>query len=159
MIGLLGLSLAAGACYGDEPTEPPKFYKLDFVVKEVSGSRTLNSRAYSTMVSTGTGRGEIRAGSKIPYEASTNNFQQIEVGVNIDIFKIREMSDRLAFTVVTEVSSVAEAGADQTRPTIRQNKWSSDVIVPLKKTTLLFSSDNVDAKSLLEVEVTVTPVP
>jgi hypothetical protein len=31
--------------------------------------------------------------------------------------------------------------------------------VPLKKATLLFSSDNLDAKTQLQVEVTATPIP
>jgi hypothetical protein len=90
---------------------------------------------------------------------SPTNIQQIDVGVSIDLFRIKEDGDRLSFAIVTEVSSVAEGIAGQTNPTIRQNKWTSEVIVPLKKATLLFSSDNLDAKTQLQVEVTATPIP
>jgi hypothetical protein len=31
--------------------------------------------------------------------------------------------------------------------------------IPLKKPTVLFSSDNLDSKSQMQVEVTATPVP
>jgi hypothetical protein len=160
--GLLALTLAAGTCLAEEPTEPAKFYKLEFVVKESAGNKVLNSRSYTTMISTGIhSRGEIRAGSKIPYAVSTSNsnWQQIDVGVNVDVRAITEMQDKLAFNIVAEISSVPEGASDQPRPTIRQNRWSSDVVVPLKKPTLLFSSENIDAKTQMQVEVTVTPVP
>jgi hypothetical protein len=44
-------------------------------------------------------------------------------------------------------------------PTVRQNVWQSDVVVPLKKPTLLFASENLDAKTQMQVEVTATPIP
>ena len=159
MTGLLALTMAAGACLGEEPAVQAKFYKLEFVMKEAAGTKILNSRTCTTMVSTGTPKLEIRSGSKIPYAVSPTNIQQIDVGVSIDLFRIKEDGDRLSFAIVTEVSSVAEAIAGQTNPTIRQNKWTSEVIVPLKKATLLFSSDNLDAKTQLQVEVTATPIP
>ena len=159
MTGLLALAITAGAGLGEEPTKAPdKFYKLEFVVKEVAGGKVLNSRTYSTMVS-GPGKEEIRAGSKIPFATSPNTIQQIDVGVNVDVFNIRELQDRLAFTVVAEVSSLAETVGDSMRPTIRQNRWSCSVVVPLKKATQIFSSDNLDAKSQMQVEVTATPIP
>ncbi len=159
VMGLLALTVAAGTCLGQEPAGPTKFYKLEFVVKEVAGTKVLNSRTYVSTASTATQKLEIRSGSKIPYAVSANQIEQIDVGVNIDAFKIREAGERLEFQVLTEVSSVAEALPGQANPTIRQNKWSSEVTVPLKKATLLFSSENVDAKTQMQVEVTATPIP
>jgi hypothetical protein len=155
--GLLALTIA-GVCLGEEPSEPAKFYKFDFVIKELAGAKILNSRAYSALVSTGKSTAEIRAGSKIPYDAGANNYQQIDVGVSIDLRAVKEVQDRLAFFIAAEVSSVPE-GSPEGRPTVRQNKWHSDVIVPLKKPTLLFSSENLDAKTQMQVEVTAAPIP
>jgi hypothetical protein len=156
--GLLALTIAAGACVAEEPAEPPKFYKMDFVVKEVDGAKVLNSRTYSTMVSTGQST-EIRAGSKITFTTQPGSYQQIDLGVNIDVRGIKEMQDRLAFYVMAEVSSVPGGLPELGRPTIRQNRWASSMLVALKKPTLLFSSENVDTKSQMQVEVTATPVP
>ena len=158
MIGLLVLAMMASVCWGEEPSEPAKFYKLEFVVKEVAGSKVLNSRTYMTMVST-RGSNQIRAGSKVTYAGATNSYQQIDLGVNIDVNGVKEMQDRLAFQIMAEESSIADGSLDQGRPIIRQNRWNSNVIVPLKKSTLLFSSENVDAKSQMEIEVTATPLP
>jgi hypothetical protein len=91
--------------------------------------------------------------------SSTTEYQQVDVGVNIDVLNIKEMPDRLAFYIVVEVSSLPAGAADPLRPPMRQNKWSSSLVVPLKKATLLFSSDNVDSKSQMQVEVTATPIP
>jgi hypothetical protein len=156
--GWLTLAMLSGSCFGEEPAEPAKFYKLEFVVKEVAGTKVLNSRTYSTMVST-RGANQIRAGSKVPFAISPNETTQIDLGVNIDVNGVKEIQDRLAFQIMAEESSIAEGSTDQKRPTIRQNRWSSNVIVPLKKPTLLFSSENVDAKTQMEVEVTATLVP
>jgi len=158
MMGLLALAITAGALRGDEPAEPLKFFKLEFVVKEVAGTKVLNSRTFTTMVST-RGANQIRAGSKVPVFSSPNDYTRFDVGVNIDVTGVKEIQDRLAFQIMAEESSIADASTDQKRPTIRENRWSSNVIVPLKKATLLFSSENMDAKTQMEIEVTVTPLP
>ena len=157
LIALAALSLTAGASVAQDAA-PAKFYKFDFLIKEVDGVKVLNSRAYSLLTST-QNKSEIRAGSKIPYMSSTTEYQQVDVGVNIDVLNIKEMPDRLAFYIVVEVSSLPAGAADPLRPPMRQNKWSSSLVVPLKKATLLFSSDNVDSKSQMQVEVTATPIP
>ena len=46
----LALTLLAVTCFGADAV-PSKFYKLDFVVKEVEGSKVLNARSYSMTVS------------------------------------------------------------------------------------------------------------
>jgi hypothetical protein len=65
----------------------------------------------------------------------------------------------LSFGIGVEISSLAEGPSSPTdHPVLRQNRWSSTAIIPLRKTTLLFSSDNVDSKSQMQVEVTATPI-
>ena len=157
ILGMLALSMAAGSCFGEDPG-PAKFYKLELVVKEIGGGKVLNSRTYTTVASTSS-KSEIRAGSKIPYSDTNTSFQMIDVGVNIDVWAVKEVGDRLSFSIAAEISSVAEGVTDKMRPTIRQNRWTSTLVVPLKKPTLLFSSDNVDAKTQMQIELTATPLP
>jgi len=159
--GVLALAMTAGLCLGEDVTAA-KYYKLEFVVKEVgNGAKVLNSRTYSTMVATGKdSHGEIRAGSKVPYNVAAGQYQSMDLGVSIDLRAIEEVQDRFTFFIVADISSVAEPSSELTRPpAIRQQKWSSSVIVPLKKATLLFSSENLDAKTQMQLEVTATPIP
>lgn len=162
ILGSLALAIAAGACFGED-AEPTKFYKLEFVVKEVQGNKVLNARTYSTVVPSGGHIGQnIRAGSKIPFiskQGATTEFQQIDVGVSIDTKDVKETDDRLSFGIGVDISSLAEGPSSPSdHPVLRQNRWSSTATIPLRRPTLLFSSDNVDAKSQMQVEVTATPI-
>jgi hypothetical protein len=165
---VLALTLAAGTCFSED-VEPVKFYKLDFIVKEVEGTKTLNSRSYSMVAALGNTHSSIRAGSRVPFASggkkadagtyATAQYQNFDVGVNIDTNGFKEVQSRLTFSITAEISSVAKGDPDIPSPIVRQNKWSSTVIVPFKKSTVLFSSDNVDSKSQLELEVIATPLP
>ena len=63
---------ATGFAQGQEapkPSEPLKFYKLEFVLKEVEGAKVLNARSYSMTAATDArGTQSIRAGIRVPYQ-------------------------------------------------------------------------------------------
>jgi hypothetical protein len=42
---------------------------------------------------------------------------------------------------------------------IRQTKWSSNVIVPIGKPTVIFSSDDATTKGQMQLELTATAMP
>jgi hypothetical protein len=159
--GVLALTMATGTCFCED-AEPAKFYKLEFVLREVQGAKVLNARTYSAVAATGR-MSEIRSGTKIPYvskQGGTTEFQQIDIGVNIDVKEIKEVQNRLNFNIFVEISSIAEGAPDPTdHPVVRQNRWTSNTTVPFKKPTLLFSSDSTDAKTQTQVEVTAMPLP
>ena len=155
------LALAAAACFAQEPT-PSKFYKLDFVVKELEGGKVLNTRNYAVTASL-EGSCSIRTGGKVPFDPSRNglppHFNSYDVGVNIDCHHLRETQMGLSLDVNADMSSVLEEQkATPSVPTIRQNKWSSTVIVPFKKPTVIFSSDDVNSKRQMQLELTATPI-
>jgi hypothetical protein len=109
----------------------------------------------------------IRAGSKVPFAVGgqTSQFQYIDVGVNIDCRYIRELQRDLSISVSADISSVPSesaaptaTGAAPPMPIVRQNRWSSLVIVPLRKPTLIFSSDDVASKRQMQLELTATPI-
>jgi hypothetical protein len=152
---VLALTAAAGFCWGEDPA-PAKFYKLDFVVKEVDGAKILNSRAYSMTSSDENVKNSVRAGSKVAW---SNKTQYMDVGVSLDVLAIKEIQNRLSFRLVAEISSIPGDSSQENAPVIRQNRWDSVVLVPFKKPTIVFSSDNLDAKSQLQIEVTAAPIP
>jgi hypothetical protein len=141
--------------------EPPKFYNLEFQVKEVEGGKVVNARSYYLMVSTDSNPAVVRTGGKVPYSTSPGSFNYVEVGVNIDCRGARERNGTLALQVSVDVSSIAppaEAQPAGSGPLIRQNRWGSNVVVPLRKATVIFSSDDAASKRKMELELTATPI-
>jgi hypothetical protein len=159
-------ALLAGSCLAQSEKakdEQQKFYHLDFVVKEVNCGKIINSRSYSTMISTGHSGDQIRVGNKVPRQTGSpsNPYEYIDVGVSIDCRSARELDNQLALVVIAEVSNVAlgqTAGTGLLPPLLRQNKWSSDVILPLRKPTVIFSSDDPTSTHKMQVELTATPI-
>jgi|SRR5579862_8114300 len=152
----------AGACFAQNDSaraaEPSKYFRLDFVVKEVEGGKTMNARHYATTIVTGTGEASvIRTGSKLPIAVGGQDTQitYIDVGVSIDCRWAKETGGDLALNVTAEISS---AGDSSRQPMVRQNKWSSNVIAPMGKPTVIFSSDDVASKGQMQLELTATPV-
>ncbi len=151
------MAASAGACFAQ--TADWKFYRLNFVVKEVEGAKVLNSRSFSTVVQVdapgmNAEAGSIRTGSKVP---SGGNY--IDIGVNIDVRRVRELPDGdLGLSVSADLSSTAPEGGMPDRPVIRQNRWSSYVVVPVNKPTVLFASDDATSKHQIQLELTASRV-
>jgi hypothetical protein len=88
------------------------------------------------------------------------------VGVNIDCRSIKEAQRDLSLYVAAEISSLPSepdqqpttAATTRMAPAVRQNRWSSWVIVPLKRPTLIFSSDDPTSKRQMQVDLTVAPI-
>jgi hypothetical protein len=162
-LGIVFLSsmVMAGTCLAQGGHEEPKFYHLDFVVKELESGKVINARSYSMTVSTaGTGASIIRSGNKVPIStggAGPGSLTYLDIGVNIDCRAAKEIQDQLALSVSAEVSGVAtEQPSNQ--PLIRQTKWESNVIVSIRKPTTIFSSDDPSSKRQTQLELTAIPI-
>lgn len=159
-------TLAALAFAGPALAQMPdsaRFYKLDFVVKEVEGGKTVNSRSFSAMQQVqmpggNTAPSSIRAGGRVPVSSGSNNqFQYYDLGVNIDARDLRETSADLSVNLTVDISSIAQETPSAV-PVVRQNKWSGAVLVAPRKPTVVFASDDVSSKRQLQLELTATPV-
>jgi hypothetical protein len=64
--------------------------------------------------------------------------------------------------VGADISSIATGSENSPSnllpPVIRQNRWSSSVIVPLGKPTTIYSSDDITSKRKVQIELTATPI-
>lgn len=160
---LIGLALAGAAAA--QSAESARFYKLDFTLKELEGGKTVNSRVFTTMLavqSPGTERpiAVIRAGARVPVQANpgSTQFSYRDVGVNIDARELREAQGEVSMYITADISTIAPDTTPGAEPVLRQNKWSGTVIVPAKKGTTVFASDDMSSKRQLALEVTATPV-
>jgi len=115
MMAIVGVA-NCGSAMAQSSDTGAKFYRLDFVVKEVESGKVVNSRTYSTMVSTEAGHGRdggsIRAGTRIPIninspDSKEPNVQYMDVGVNIDCSAVRMTNGQLSMGVTAEVSTLA----------------------------------------------------
>jgi hypothetical protein len=143
--------------------EPAHYYHLDFVVEELGeDGKPVNSRTYSTTISTDRSDfGQIRTGSKIPVLSGADNkdMQYMDVGVNIDTRAAREIGHQLALVITADVSSLATTeGGLPAHPVIHQNRWQSNILIPIGKSTVVFSSENLENKGKMQLMVTATPL-
>jgi len=158
----MAVTLQASTCLAQN-SEQVKFYKLEFVLKEVEGGKVLNARTYSVTSSSASGKDaacSIRTGSKVPIPMSPNNpaFTYLDVGVSVDCYSITETQNGLSLRVSADVSSILQEGSEPTHPIVRQNKWTGNVILPIKKPTVIFTSDDPASKRQMQFELTVTPL-
>jgi hypothetical protein len=161
-VAVLALALGAGACFAQE-AQPAGFYKLDFVVREVEGTKVLNARTYSITISTEPKSPcSIRTGSKVPITTGgavgSPQLTYLDVGVSIDCRSVTVEPGQLFLHVDAEVSSVVQESPTPGLPMVRQNKWSSAVVVALRKPTVIFASDDLTTKHQLQLELTATPI-
>ncbi|MFY9936661.1 MAG: hypothetical protein WAK33_07320 [Silvibacterium sp.] len=137
------------------------FYHLDFVVKELGDEgKVVNSRTYLTTIST-EGMSSVRTGTKIPLRTNDKGeINYIDVGINIDCQRVHEAAEGLAMQISAEISSLATPIGTGNTPTpiIRQNRWQSATVLPIGKPSVVFSSDNLENKGKMQVEVTATPM-
>ena len=164
------VSLALLMCLGsrvgaEEPPAPTRFYRLDFVMQEVDGTKIIDSRQYSATAATGVAIGcSIRTGSQVnaPVANQPNFTQSYNVGVNIDAARLREANGSLSLTIDAQVETISQEGVPGLSsggvPVIRKDKWSSTLLIPLKKPTIIFSSDDLTSKHKMQLVLTATPL-
>jgi len=160
------------------PDAPDHYYRVDFVIEEVSADgKPTNSRSYTCTV--GTSRSDraeqnstIRTGNRIPIITGTmaptvatdnklaNQYQYIDIGVNISLQSAHEVGNQLGLYLKTEISSLGPASSPTggSDPVIRQNLWQSSILIPLGKPTVVFKSDDLDSKGGMQVVITATPL-
>lgn len=141
-----------------------KFYRLDYVLRELDGSKEVSRRAYTVMARTDGSYKALRTGTRVPIAtgvttgATTNTqFQYIDVGVNIDT-QAHENANGLWLEVTAELSSIADGDAPTHAggPMVRQWKGSGNVAVTPGKPTVVFSGDDATSNRKFELMVTAT---
>jgi hypothetical protein len=181
MFGLLALSLvsltsgiaqdSAAVSTAQETTKPAeapaRFYHLDIVVQQVGpDGKPTNSRSYTTTISTGHNdhNAAIRNGSRIPINTGpvqngvATQWRYQDIGVNIDTQSAREVGSKLSLYLSAEVNYVADTKGtpEISEPALNQNKWQGQVLIPVGKATVVFSSDDLISKGAMQLVVTAT---
>jgi len=158
MLRIAALALLGGLCLC-QAAEPTKFYKFDFTVKELEGGKVMSARNYSLILPVGTSQpNQIRTGNRVPMQTGSGS-TYYDMGVNIDCRNVTEDGDSVSAQVNAEFSSAApDSSASNLPPVIRQYKWGSTVLAPLRKPTVIFSSDDPNSKRQMQIELTAAPI-
>ena len=158
-------SIITGAPQGDN-AKPfiAHYYHLVFVVKELEAGKVINSRSYFMSVSSlehqynGDYTRSIRDGATV-YGRN--------VGVNIDCRYIVDLPGKLAMNLSAEINGLQRDTSNPTKPSendtaasfvMQQDKWNSQVLVALGKPTVVFSSDEVNSKRTMQLEITASEI-
>jgi hypothetical protein len=144
-----------------KPAPLQKFFRLDLVVRETEGGKVVNSRSYfMTVASPSHERSDIRTNSQVPVQMSADSWTRMGISTNFDCSDVREAPGGLSLTVSANINSIFEGpSSDEShRPIVRSNDWHSTVLLPIKKPTIVFSSDDVSSKRQMQVEITATPI-
>jgi hypothetical protein len=142
------------AVENDKP--PVEAYHLDFSLNELEDGKKINSRQYSTDVTTFEGN-EIKIGTRVPVQTKDGEFQYIDIGTNI-YAQIRENHGQSQLVVHAEVSNFATPEHDphDLHPIIRQIKMGGSTLLPLSKPLVIGAADDPNSKRQFQLEVTVT---
>lgn len=157
--------------------QPPQFFRLKFVLKQLEGKKVINSRIYTTEISaepytTHAGHyiffnpfrpSSIRAATKVHYK-SGNAYLPVDVGVEIDCRNTALVRGKLGMNVTADISYLAKSHAQPSQdtsiptapPITLHDRWSSDVLIPIGRPSILFTSDDPASTNILELDVIAT---
>lgn len=155
----------AGTCFAQSAVlQDPKFYKVEFTVKELDGAKIINTRKYGMNIGSEQGRNSIRAGAKVPVHngnspVTSTSFTYMDVGVNIDCSLIKELTSGLVLSITTDITNTAASPEGTGLPQItRMNRWNATVLVAPKKPTVVFSAEDPATGHQMQLEVMATPI-
>jgi hypothetical protein len=156
-----------GAAQADAAKRPdaektPGAYRLDYTVSELEDGKKINSRQYS-MNSRAGDWNEIKIGSRVPVETKGEEWQYLDVGMNIrcrlmDQADQASLGSNVSLSVHADLSNFAipEQQGQNVHPTIRQMKIDASTLTPLNKSMVLGVIDDPNSKHQFQLEVVVT---
>jgi hypothetical protein len=133
--GMILVATALSAvCFAqaEEGKKPPpaekKSYRLDVVVKELDGGKTVNSREYFMLVSSGQSQASLRTGTQVPYGPEDKRSYQY-VGVRFDCRDVAPTAaGEVSMNLTADISVIPEGDTKASTagpPVLRNNQWNA----------------------------------
>ncbi len=126
------------------------FYKLDLTVRELDGTKVVNSRTY-TLTQRSDEWGQLRVGSRIPTEKAG----YMDVGLNLDS-RVQDREDATAFDWRLDLSSLAAETGPNGLPVVRQVKSNGSTLLTVGKPIVMSTVDDLSSTHKFVFEVTAT---
>lgn len=150
-----------------EQTAPEKsaqthaVYKLEFVLRELQDGKVINTRNYMMMAAEHE-RAQTKSGARVPVRGAKDDFQYLDVGVNINC-DIKEESPLLLLDANVQISSFAlpeqkaTAGLNEL-PVLSQAQANESAAITPGKQTVIGSIDDASSTRRYEIAVTATKI-
>jgi len=144
---------------------PGRAYKVDVLLTESEGGKTVNSRTYTILVND-QDTGRIRQGDRIPVNVGggagkegsiPNQIQYMDVGFSLDC-RLQQKSDGLYMSTVLDMSSLAPEQGASGNPIVRQQRYQTGSFVQPGKRAVIANVDELDSKRRLQIEALLTQV-
>ena len=138
---------------------PHHTYKIDVLLTESEGGKTVNSRTYTILVNDGD-TGRIRQGDRIPVNVGgvpgkegsiPNQIQYMDVGFSLDC-RLAQTDDGLFMGTVLDMSSLAPEQGASGNPIVRQQRYQTGSLVQPGKRSVIANVDELDSKRRLQIE-------
>ena len=167
VVGLV--SAIAGA--QETPKRPiQKIYKVVFLIYEVEDGKKINERTYTLPVNNIDGNpreSSMRVGTRVPVATATTTsdktvWQYVDVGLTIDC-SVTEQDNKFIVHGDVELSSLVlpdqgTAPRSDGNPVLRRIRQTFTTLVLPGKPTLVTTSDDINSKKRLQLEVTATRI-
>ncbi len=138
-----------------------KYYKLDFLVRELEDGKTVNTRTYTLMTKSNDWQ-QLRVGTRVPVlQGKMEQINYVDVGLQVDC---RIQGDRNtetpALVTKAEISSFAINDQDKqisaNAPIIRRVQMNATSPLVLGKPMVISGADELGSKHRFQLEVTAT---
>jgi hypothetical protein len=151
VMGLLPIAASAEEGKG----ESWKFYKLDFVVRELEGGKTLSMRNYTLITKSGDWQ-QLRVGTRVPITAEENKVQYTDVGLSVDC-RIMEGPSGEALVTKAEITSFASREPEKSAtPVMRHVQMNTSAPITPGKPVVISGVDELNTNHRFQLEVTAT---
>jgi hypothetical protein len=142
-------------------------YRLEFKIYEVEGGKRTNERAYSMIASVPGGWTNLRTGTRVPVTTGAGEKSQyIDVGVRLEC-RLTEQpgfgatSGKVFANIRMEFSSLvlpeqSNEPRSSTMPVLRNTNGDVETEINPGKPQIIASSDDVNSKKKVQVELTAT---
>ncbi len=157
VMGLLPIAASA-----DDENEKAdwKFYKLDFVVRELEGGKTVSTRNYTLITKTGDWQ-QLRVGTRVPLSIEEKKVQYQDIGLSVDC-RILEGPGKAALVAKAEISSFANPEGDKANlsgtPLMRHVQMNTSAPLSPGKAVVMSGVDELNSNHRFQLEVTATEV-
>ncbi len=155
---LLGVMIAlplAAQDTGAKADKPWTFYKLTMTVREMDGTKIINSRSYE-FTQRSSEWGNLRVGSRVPVATGSGSsnlqFQYIDVGLKVDS-RVQERDNDIAFDWRLELSSAAADPNPPGQPVIRNVSSTGQTLLTIGKPVVMTSVDDTNTTHKFVFEI------
>jgi hypothetical protein len=146
------------------PVSEREYILLSFNLNEIDDSgKVINTRHFEAMTYAHpqghVGQGSIRVDDSVPvFDKEGHMVHSFSLRSNISFHHLYVIDqNHITLTVSADISSLLPT-ADEEHPINRSNEWTGMIMMPIGERKVIFSSDDLSSKHILQMELLVTRV-